>query len=96
MPTIHFAKKNRPSISCGSGEVLMKVLLRNQIPVASSCSGDGVCAKCRVKIILGAENLSPADESEKRILSKTFGNDEDRLSCQSRVTGDIAVDTGYW
>lgn len=96
MPKINFAKNNRPSIDCAYGESLMKVLQRNDIPVASSCGGEGVCAKCRVKLVSGASNLSGAEELEKRILSKTFGNDEDRLSCQARVIGDITIDTGYW
>ena len=96
MPVIHFAKKNRDSIFCDYEEILIKVLLRSGVPVASSCGGEGVCAKCRVKVISGKENLSAADESEKRIISKTFGEGDDRLSCQARVTGDITIDTGYW
>ncbi len=31
-------------------ETLMNFLLKNNIPVASSCNGEGVCKKCQVKI----------------------------------------------
>ncbi len=31
-------------------ETLMSVLQKNNIPVASSCGGDGVCKKCQVII----------------------------------------------
>lgn len=31
-----------------SGENLMEFLRKNEIPIASSCLGDGVCAKCNI------------------------------------------------
>jgi ferredoxin, 2Fe-2S len=96
VPTISFAKKNRSDISCQVGDNLMKTLLKFDVPVASSCGGDGVCAKCRIKIVIGKENLSQPSELELRLLSKSFGNDEDRISCQTQVIGDITIDAGYW
>ena len=31
-----------------SSETLMFFLLRNNLPIASSCAGDGVCKKCKL------------------------------------------------
>lgn len=30
------------------GEVLMFFLMKHNLPIASSCAGDGVCKKCRL------------------------------------------------
>ncbi len=95
MPKIEFVK-SRPEIEVSSGANLMQALLEHEIPVASSCRGDGVCAKCRVRIVEGAKNLSPETEIEAMRRDQfDFARDE-RLSCQAEVLGDIKVDTHYW
>lgn len=100
MSILKFAKKNRPNLEIPWGRVLMQFLLSQQIPVASSCKGEGVCGKCRMMIISGAEFLSPMSEEEKRVIDKLGYPAGTRLSCQARITGDegseITIDTGYW
>ena len=96
MPVIHFAKKNRASIPVASGANLMKSLLAQDIPVASSCHGEGVCAKCRVSVVQGDQNLSPASELELHLIEKNRIPKGIRISCQVQVQGDVEIDTGYW
>ncbi|MEZ0390884.1 MAG: 2Fe-2S iron-sulfur cluster-binding protein [Pseudobdellovibrionaceae bacterium] len=96
MPVISFAKKHRESLKVIPGVNLMTVLLENDIPVASSCHGDGVCAKCRLQITKGAENLSQANETEIFLKEKFQLKSGQRISCQSYVLGDIEIDAGYW
>ncbi|UYL10233.1 (2Fe-2S)-binding protein [Bdellovibrio sp. SKB1291214] len=74
----------------------MEALLKGGLPVASSCSGDGVCAKCRIQIISGAENLSPENETEKFLSETKKVPAGSRISCQVEVLGDITVDASYW
>ncbi len=94
-PEIKFVK-SRPAVEVSSGANLMQALLAHEIPVASSCRGDGVCAKCRVRIVEGAKNLSPETEIEAMRRDQfDFAGDE-RLSCQAEVLGDITIDTPYW
>ena len=96
MPVISFVKKIQ-SIEVPEGTVLMKALLDNDKPVASSCDGDGVCAKCKIVVTEGLQNLSPENETEiflkdsNHILQKNM-----RISCQTKVLGDITVDATYW
>lgn len=88
--------KSRPAIEVTAGANLMQALLAHEIPVASSCRGDGVCAKCRVRIVEGAKNLSPETEIEAMRRDQfDFARDE-RLSCQAEVLGNITIDTPYW
>jgi 2Fe-2S ferredoxin len=78
------------------GTPLMAALLAHKVPVASSCLGEGVCCKCRIQIISGAENLSAETALEKNLKVKNKISDQFRISCQSKILGDITIDADYW
>ena len=88
--------KNREPLQVDPGINLMKALIDGGLPVASSCSGEGVCAKCRVKVVQGAENLSLPNGDEQDLRDIHDLAREERISCQVTVHGDITVDTKYW
>lgn len=75
---------------------LMALLLEAKRPVASSCNGDGICGKCRVRILDGPSNLSPQTDLEIKTKNKNKVDEFERLSCQTYVLGDITIDTAYW
>lgn len=95
MPVIRFVK-NLPEITVEAGANLMKSLLAAGLPVASSCNGDGVCAKCRIEIVEGAENLSPIGPLEQMLRDRLRIAKGVRISCQTVVLGDVRVDATYW
>jgi 2Fe-2S ferredoxin len=95
MPVIHF-KNGRQALTVPTDSNLMQALLAGGLPVASSCKGDGVCAKCRIQITEGARNLSPQNEVEIFLRERHGLNADERISCQTQVLGDITVATGYW
>jgi ferredoxin, 2Fe-2S len=95
MPTIRFIRKF-PELQVESGAILMEELLRANLPVASSCHGDGICGKCRIRIVSGAENLSPIAAAEQILRERLKVPSEYRISCQTQVLGDIVIDTAYW
>ena len=95
MPVIRF-KKNIPEVEVAVGANLMKSLLAAGMPVASSCSSDGVCAKCGIRIVKGMENLSEPNSTEIFLKEKNNIRNDFRISCQTLVLGDIVIDTGYW
>jgi ferredoxin, 2Fe-2S len=95
MPMIRFAKGREP-LEVDSGAVLMKSLLAAGLPVASSCQGDGVCGKCRIQILEGFENLSKPNAVETVLRDRLRVPKDQRISCQTRVMGDILIDTSYW
>lgn len=95
MPLITFNKGHAP-IFCEVHENLMEVLRRNQIPVASSCQGDGICGRCRVVVLSGAALLSAPNEAEKILKDRVRLQPGERISCQTEVLGDILIDTSYW
>jgi 2Fe-2S ferredoxin len=95
MPRIFFKNTER-HLMVGHGANLMQALLENQVPVASSCGGDGVCTKCQVNILENPEHLSPVTPAERKMLSAEQIDENVRLSCQVSVRGDTRVHTDYW
>lgn len=72
---------------------LMDALLAAQIPVASSCHGEGVCSMCRVTI---QGQVNAPEEFEVAALKRNKCAPEERMSCQILVTEDLIVSTKYW
>lgn len=74
----------------------------NKLPVVGHCPGLGMCATCTVSIKKGKDNASPMGTWEKlrfRVPDHAafhyIGHEDDmRLSCQTRVLGDMEVETG--
>lgn len=95
MPQISFVK-NKPPLEVPIGTNLMQALLAADIPVASSCHGDGICCKCVMTVVKGLENLSAKNETELELRSRNTLGPNQRVSCQTVVMGDVQIDAGYW
>jgi 2Fe-2S ferredoxin len=95
MPRITFVKNKAP-LQVPEGSNLMEKLLASQIPVASSCKGNGICGKCRIKIIDGADKLETPSDLEINTMQRNNVETGSRLSCQLSVTHDLKIDTDYW
>lgn len=95
MPAIRFIKA-RPEISVENGSNMMASLLGAGIPVASSCRGDGVCGKCRIVVADGAKNISPETDLEAGLRLRHGIPSNERLSCQTKILGDVTIDAAYW
>ena len=77
-------------------ESVLDVARRAAVPLGNSCGGVGVCTRCRVTVVSGAENLTPRTEIELRFgAARGFGENE-RMACQAVVTGECTVTTTYW
>ena len=63
-------------------------------PLANSCGGVGICGRCRVRVVAGADQLSAPTSVELRF-RKGFADDE-RMACQAVVLGNCQVTTSYW
>lgn len=70
--------------------------------VESVCGGRGICGKCQVSVAAGQfakhnitssiDHLSAFSDTEARYKSKRGLAEERRLSCSSRVLGDLVID----
>lgn len=77
-------------------ETLLDAALRSGVPLASSCGGRAVCGDCLVRVVEGADALTPPtpDELAWRVRKRYDG--AGRLACCVRARGDCAVTTTYW
>jgi len=84
------------SATAKSNETVLDVARRANAPIGNSCGAIGICARCRVRVVDGAENLSAMTTIELRTLTRVGFEDGERLACQAAVFGDCAVTTSYW
>jgi len=84
------------SASANPDETLLDVARRAGAPLGNSCGGIGICARCRVRVVTGADNLSPPTTIELRVSGERGFNGDERLACQAVVGGDAEITTGYW
>jgi len=77
-------------------ETLLDVARRAGAPLGNSCGGIGICARCRVRVVNGAENLDEPTTIERRVSEQRGLAPEERLACQAIVCGDCEITTGYW
>ncbi len=74
---------------------LMQNLLNNNIPVASSCGGDGICGRCKMRVFTPAP-LPEMSDLERKTLEKNKAQPGERLSCQMHLKESAQVETNYW
>jgi ferredoxin len=55
------------------------------------CRG-GSCGTCRVRVVRGLENLSPATPEERDFLASLEAPPDHRLACQVCVNGDLDIE----
>ena len=102
MPKVKFLREN-VELDVPEGANLRKAALRANIQIYNgihkylNCRGNALCGSCAVLIKGGKENCSPLGFREKlRLLMSylTIGHEgEVRLACQTRVRGDVQVET---
>lgn len=91
MPTITFLPSGA-RFDCAVGESVFEVGRRNGIAIDTACVGQATCGLCRIKIIAGEDNLPPFSAVEEKHLGNVYYLTKVRLSCQSRVSGDVTVE----
>jgi ferredoxin len=71
---------------------LLSALRDAEVYVKSSCGGHASCGDCVIKIVSGEDNLTPPPFDEIKLLGNVFHITKERLACQTKITGDIAID----
>lgn len=73
-------------------ENLLQELKKAGKKIKSSCGGCATCGDCLIVIKSGELNLSPQTFEEVRLLGNVFHITKERLSCQTKITGDVTLD----
>lgn len=84
--TVTFLPHNY-SVSVPSGTRLIRAALRAGVHINASCGGEGVCGKCRVRIIHGSVENGLSERLHQDDMSAGF-----RLACKARVIENITIE----
>ena len=79
-----------------SGTSLLEAARSVGLPVASACGADGICGRCGMQILEGAETLPAETEGEHSIKQRNRVEANLRLSCRIRIEGDLTGTATYW
>lgn len=73
-------------IECNAGDNLLEAARRANVAIDAPCSGNGSCGKCRVRLVEGE-----LDSLKSRHISEEEWEAGWRLSCNSKIVGDVTV-----
>lgn len=71
---------------------LLKLLIKNKIPINYSCDGNATCGTCKVNVLHTAQSLPPRHHLEKEIAKDRDFKDNERLACQLQATDGLKIE----
>lgn len=93
MPLVTIVCDGGPlAVDLPAGSTLFEAGARVSAGIETACVGKGTCGLCRVKILAGAQHLTPYTDEEQRHLGNLYHLTKIRLSCRSKLTdGDVTI-----
>jgi uncharacterized 2Fe-2S/4Fe-4S cluster protein (DUF4445 family) len=81
-------------ISCEveAGTTIMEAAVRVGVTIQTTCGGKASCRLCKVRIVDGVNAISPMEFAELNALGNVFFITRERLSCQTRLLGEVTVE----
>lgn len=76
---------NNHQYEANLGDRLLDVARVNHEHIGYFCGGNSICQTCYIKVLEGAELLSPLSEEEKAILSENLLKAGTRMACLTTV-----------
>ncbi len=90
MPKVTITTDSK-TIDVADGYALIDLSEEHDTSILFGCR-DGACGACMVKVLEGAQNLSPMQEDEKDFLETMAAEPHERLACQCKVFGDVTLE----
>jgi ferredoxin len=90
--TIHTGEAEPLVVDAPPDSTLFEAGAKVAAGIDTACVGKGTCGLCRVKVVAGAENLNPFTDEERKHLGNVYHLTKVRLSCRSRITGDVTIE----
>jgi ferredoxin len=96
---VDFRVRFQPSgraVRVAAGTPLLTAVRLAGLPLARACGGDGLCGRCGVSLLSGANALAAESQPEARAKRRNRVPAEQRLACRVMVSNDLEVTAGYW
>ena len=84
------------SVRVPTGTTLLAAAREAGLPMASACGADGICGRCGVSVLAGAENVSPETGNETEVKRRNRIESSQRLACRAAVGGPVEISATYW
>jgi adenylate cyclase len=78
------------------GTTLLAAAQQAGLPVARACDESMLCARCGLRIVEGADALSPESAEEAEAKRRNRVPAELRLACACVVNGPVCATAPYW
>lgn len=92
MPEVLIANLNSKSIHCDDKREKLLDILLSETDWMHACGAKGRCTTCKARILSGMEHLSERTFSETQYLKLNKLRDDERLTCQVEVKGDVVIE----
>ncbi|MBW2272900.1 MAG: (2Fe-2S)-binding protein [Deltaproteobacteria bacterium] len=79
-----------------AGTSVLEAAHAANLPMASACGAEGICARCGVRILQGADSLPPETSGEADVKRRNRVDPELRLACRITLGGDLVVSAPFW
>jgi ferredoxin len=78
------------------GATLHDAARRAGLPIASACGADGICGRCAVLCVDGAERIPAETPAEADLKARNRVDARYRLACRVVPRGDVTLTAPYW
>ena len=92
MTTIVYVGEDKALSVADPAMTILDVSIAHKIPHVRACGGHGRCTTCRVRICDGVQNVSARTPREVEVAGALRWDGFTRLACQTRVSGDVALE----
>ena len=80
------------AVEVPAGTTLFEAGAKLSAGIDTACVGKGTCGLCRVKVVAGAEHLSPYGDEERKHLGNVYHITKVRLACRCKLAdGDVTI-----
>lgn len=90
MPKVHITTDNKV-IDVVDNYALIDMCEDQDTSILFGCR-DGACGACMIRVLDGADNLSPMEDHERDFLETMAAEANERLACQCKVRGDVKIE----
>lgn len=93
MPVVTVIGPDGPrAVEVAAGTTLFDAGARLAAGIDTACVGKGTCGLCRVRIVAGAEHLTPYTDEERKHLGTVYHITKVRLACRAQLSGDVTIE----
>jgi len=89
-------RKGGKQLSIPSGTLILDAARQAGMPVASACGANGLCGRCGVNLLDGAEWASAETPDEVKAKKANRIDPSQRLSCMATISGKAKITAPYW